>query len=610
MLLKSLVFLILTTLLAAGCGGGSANNETGVSKLAQSQKCMSSDCHARSESPGTKALIVQEWMNSTHNLNNGAGCADCHEPHPGHPESCSKCHGGGSGVATKNPDAVGKCNKCHGLAHPDDIQMRLAPQHYGNTTDTGASRASYVSSNYVGNCRKCHNPHDPTTAMSANAEWAQSGHGDVLSGARTRYDFKTRGSYEPVNLTFQYYCVRCHTSTGYVNFVTSGFTDLKPFAGPGFAVVQNYPVKVAAGLLQPADTPSPDKSREVTACNVCHDNGEGRAYSWATRAVPAYNGYYNFSSANSSPTVKLNNKVIAYPNVTDSNVCVPCHSGRGIGSMIYDAVAAGMDFSNTNAPGAHDRAAALLTLRTGGYEFTGRSYVPARFLHGKIGVANEHGTGYDGPCVTCHMKTPSPHGFLPVEKDGAGRISSIVSTACAHCHTGDPVQMTAAVLQEEKDGYAAALAMLNVLKTDSTLPTNTLNPARSKVRPLANKNSDYNAAFPGGGANTMGAFFNSSLLQNDPGAFAHNHLYTKRLIYDSIDWLSNGVLDNDVEAAINNATLAVDDRTGKVSLSNPLRAGVYFVPAQLPTVPYAALLDPVKAAAIHYLMGGPGGARP
>jgi hypothetical protein len=151
--------------------------------------------------------------------------------------------------------------------------------------------------------------------------------------------------------------------------------------------------------------------------------------------------------------------------------------------------------------------------------------------------------------------------------------------------------------------------MLNLLKNDPTLPADPLNAARSKVRPLANKNSNYDAAFPGGGANTMGAFFNAGLLQNEPGAFAHNSLYSKRLIYDSIDWLSNGALDNDVESAISSATLAVNSKTGKVSLANPIQGGSY-IAAQVPSLATDALLAQVKATAIDYLLGGPGGARP
>ncbi|TSK05777.1 MAG: cytochrome C [Geobacter sp.] len=610
MLLRNIVFTIFIPLLLAACGGSNTDTSGSVSKLAQSQKCMDTSCHAGSVSPGTGKLIVQEWLASSHNTANAAGCADCHEPHPGHPSSCSKCHGGGSGVALLNPDASGKCGKCHGLAFPNDLMVRLAPQHFGNMTTSFSDskyRASYVSSNYVGNCRKCHNPHNPTAAINVNRDWADSGHGNVTK-ARANYDFKTRGTYEPASTTFQYYCVRCHTSTGYINFVTSGFKVQKPFAGPGYQVVQNYPQKVAPGAAQPADAPSPDKSKEVTGCDVCHDNGNGRAYSWVARTVAPAVIYYNFSSANSSPTVKLNNKATTYPDVTESNICVPCHSGRGIGSMIYDAVAAGMDFSNTNTPGAHDRAAAALVFRTGGYEFPGRNYVPDYFLHRFIGVANEHGTGNRGPCVTCHMNNDATHTFLPVQEDSEGIISAITSKTCAHCHIGVH-ELSPAFLQSEKDGYAAAIAMLNVLKTDPTLPASTLNPSRSKVRPLANKNSDYNAAFPGGGANTMGAFFNSSLLQNDPGAFAHNRIYTKRLIYDSIDWLNNGILDNDVESAINNATLAVNSGTGNVSLSNPIVGG-YYIAAQLPGTAYADDFAKVKADAIKYLLGGPGGARP
>ena len=48
----------------------------------------------------------------------------------------------------------------------------------------------------------------------------------------------------------------------------------------------------------------------------------------------------------------------------------------------------------------------------------------------------------------------------------------------------------------------------------------------------------------------MGAAFNYNLLHHDFGAFAHNSLYAKRLIYDSIDWLNNKAMDGDVKAAL------------------------------------------------------------
>jgi len=44
----------------------------------------------------------------------------------------------------------------------------------------------------------------------------------------------------------------------------------------------------------------------------------------------------------------------------------------------------------------------------------------------------------------------------------------------------------------------------------------------------------------GTGAGTMGAAYNFNLLAHDPGGFAHNSTYAKRLIFDSILWVATG----------------------------------------------------------------------
>lgn len=538
------MLFIVAILLQSGCGGSSdpAATSSGVSKSAASQTCMNQSCHGATSSPVTGALIVNEWLASTHNTNNGAGCADCHEPDAGHPNLCNKCHGGGGFGVTINADQARKCDKCHGLNHPQDVMVRLSPNHFGNQTTSYLSnnyRASYVSSNYVGNCRKCHNPHDTSSASQVAHDWALSGHGNVTK-ARTNADFKTRGTYQPVNTTFQYFCVRCHTTTGFVNFVNTGFQSQAPFAGPGYPVVQNGPVTVAPGASQPTDTPSLDKSKEVTGCDACHDDGKGNAYGYRVRQIGAAVIYHNFSSANSAPTIKLNNKPRTFPNLGDSNVCVPCHAGRGAGSMIFDAQAAGMNFQNTNSPGAHDRASALTLFQNGGgYEFPGMNYTNPSFQHAKVGLANFNGTGNHGPCVACHMSGANTHTFSPVSLDSTGAVNAIVSTACNWCHNGvTTMNMPVAAFNTRKSGYQAALVMLNAIRT-------------GKTATLPNRNTNYEAVYVGGGANTMGAVFNYGLLSNDTGAFAHNSLYARRLVWDSIDWLDNGVLDNDVVAAIN-----------------------------------------------------------
>ena len=59
---------------------------------------------------------------------------------------------------------------------------------------------------------------------------------------------------------------------------------------------------------------------------------------------------------------------------------------------------------------------------------------------------------------------------------------------------------------------------------------------------FATKN--WNAAGPSGGTGkqNMGAAFNFSLLKHEPGAFAHNRVYAKRLIFDSVDYLQHGAV--------------------------------------------------------------------
>jgi hypothetical protein len=44
----------------------------------------------------------------------------------------------------------------------------------------------------------------------------------------------------------------------------------------------------------------------------------------------------------------------------------------------------------------------------------------------------------------------------------------------------------------------------------------------------------------------MGAVYNFFMMYYDPGAFAHNRNYAKRLIFDSMDWLDDGKLNKSV----------------------------------------------------------------
>jgi hypothetical protein len=72
------------------------------------------------------------------------------------------------------------------------------------------------------------------------------------------------------------------------------------------------------------------------------------------------------------------------------------------------------------------------------------------------------------------------------------------------------------------------------------------------------------------GKNNHGAAFNFNLLDHDPGAYVHNRIYVKRLIYDSIDWLDDNQMNYSVGETLNALNAA----------STPFKAGAmtYLLP--------------------------------
>jgi hypothetical protein len=455
-----------------GCGEKTVV-ASGSTKNEQSQACI--DCHQNVVNPVTGKVIVEEWKLSNHNTSNGAGCADCHEPEQGHPTGCNLCHGGtpaGSSThVSNNPDRDGKCYKCHGSTN-GIFPTGARRHHFAKTAadyPSGFSRysASYVSLNYIGNCRKCHNPHNSTSNIGYNRAWANSGHGRITEPSRGS-DFKTqtRGTPVPANLvTTQSYCVRCHTTTGHINFLSTNFLSVQSFG-------------------------SADITRELTGCDACHTD-----YSFKLRAVPPVTIFYNISGVPtaSSPGghVKIQNNSVLFPNLGSSNMCVPCHSGRGIGSQIKLLRDYNANFTKSSSPSAHNlNEAALLTAKSG-YEFTDE--VTGNLKNYVTGVGAN--TGHDtfglssgkGPCITCHMNKVAKsdsHTFKPVVHGsvfslyttnriwsqvysinstnmplGTLTIASVTSQSCytIGCHDSlSPTELT-----NYKEGFISALAVLN-----------------------------------------------------------------------------------------------------------------------------------------------------
>jgi len=575
-IIAAAVVLSVTTLILAGCGEKKVGESSGLSKLEQSSACIA--CHDDTPTGAAKSVklsritgqsIILEWKRSIHNTRNGAGCADCHEPSPGHPNSCNLCHNGIPQQTTArhdvsvNPDADNKCAKCHTFSDPNKVvvfgNQTTHPhfEHFHNVT-SATFPAKFVSSQNVGNCRHCHNPHDTSSNIRTFREWARSSKGDITSLAWTTYDFKTRGNQNPAGANnFGDNCVRCHTATGFVNYITSNFRDIKTWPD-----TTTYPAKSA------------DKTKEVLGCRACHDDGNGNAYGYQIRGVGQITGFYNYSvNSKTTTSVKIRSSVSkAYPYINQSNLCLACHMGRVAGNNIkalYSQIQTSDPhfFTKADFINSHYLTAGATIFKVAGYElYSSQRYNDsAAYKHKDLGVVYVNNT--KGPCISCHMEAASNrssrHSFVPTDTSGTLEATAV----CGSCHGGnDPnaPALTNRGFETRRDGFHHALDLLQAKlalipipgKPGKTFAYQDKFPYFPNFFPAT---INWDAFGTGTGANMMGVVFNFNLLAHDYGAFAHNSLYAKRIVYDSLEWLyfRNNSLSNDLKAAIlNDSNLA------------------------------------------------------
>lgn len=588
----STIIVCAGMLFIAGCGGGPTGVSEPKNSAAESHTCIT--CHEDKLSPVTGQSIVTEWKASAHNTRNGAGCSDCHGVgylHESSPASCSGCHtvNGMAVNPLNNPDASGKCADCHDSTKGfsvnriyNGIARNTLTEHFSTPTlavyTSGRYNARFVTKNFEQSCRSCHNPHDSSSQMEKFRQWARSGKGDVTAPPWTTYDFRTRGAVTPGATpanSFETDCVRCHTTTGHLNYLSN--QSIAPFGA------------------------SKTDGKEVLACKVCHSD-----YSYARRQVARVTAFYNKSTV-SRMRIRI---PVTYPDIGESNLCLNCHVGRETGQIIHELAdpsltknklivpSGAYNFENASFENSHYLTAGATIFTTSGFEFYSSHYYdnPSFYGHDRVGVASYNNTGTSGPCITCHIK-PGNHTFLPVAKDSSGQVTSLTSPACnnALCHNGN---MTITEIEHQKEQFMAALdALKATLQEKIFIYFSTTNPyfftkpyvsgyvengtcsenqAVKNWQTYGTTTFTYSASSksclsatnaPGtsnSGPNNMGAAFNYNLLYHDFGAFAHNRFYAKRLIYDSISWLFDNNIKSttntqgyfsDVEAAIQNSTL-------------------------------------------------------
>jgi trimeric autotransporter adhesin len=547
-----------------------------------------SSCHAGSKDLAGNA-IVATYAASLHGTDpKGPGCASCHAPSPevAHPPAtmltgtsevsakCSGCH------PSHSWNSAGICTTCHNGHNP---KVAMPFPHYSNY-----SSAHYITPPFT--CENCHNETDENGATtfqvySASRQWARSGKGNPYSPSYMSYDFKRLGSDTPAseNATGND-CVRCHTMTGYLNYVDSNFQDIRAWGTPG------------------------DQTKEMISCPTCHTTPfipydtyqkvPSSEYSWLdydiyhpaygrrlvpplqaydelylnSNAVPPVVAYYNYSA----PGYRKVLKSVKLPTSSmDSNSCLVCHSGRRSGQNLKDLNG---DFPSlkqynpywSDAPfiEPHGGAAGIFSVVSGyNYSHFRRQY--------SIFFGHQFGEDYNGPCVCCHMKgydykqPYKDHLFRAISSASNGDIAKInaYQDLCYYCHDGrrdlSPAQLTGYRKQ-----FASALKALGAVLAgkgiyfNPSLPPYFFNVGdKAQQGPPATQYRNWNANYSQGsyfGVDMMGAAFNLRLLSSDPGAYVHQNNYNRMLIYDSIDLVDNGIMDSSVAVTIQNLQLSPD----------------------------------------------------
>jgi hypothetical protein len=556
-----------------------------------------STCHAG-------GIQTTQWESSKHATTPTTGtitppsCPSCHNPglqlpHPGYYAgdtaanpglyySCVTCHYPGStkvpswpppGLSFHNSyNGTNQCAQCHN-PHSTAFNGSNMPYPHFSTFST----AQYVTKNI--SCGNCHVSSVDSTfnIYSANRQWARSGKGNVKSPAYigegpyteanlAASDFKFLGTplpAKPATTTAQD-CVRCHTTTGFINYVTP--TNL---ADPNTALSN----------IEAWGTPG-DRTREMVACNACHNSsGSGFDATFSRRNIgidpgtfAGYNyvvAWYGYSSASTKRIIRT--KSFNNTNglsMNDSNLCIACHTGKSAGDLIkypttYNPAApsiagrvgdTGTFWANVDFIDPHNMNAANLMFPNGvraGYDYRiGTSSSPT---HNNIGL-----DGTQGPCVSCHMTSPKKHTFSVLSTASNGTIGAITTNICVTCHGSSALPTSAAILQAKKDGYQASLEVIvaqlaakgvyyNVAKAPYFFTT-----ADPALQTLATRTVNWNS---NGGANFMGAAFNLRLLQSGSG-WVHNATYSKRLLYDTIDYLDDGTLNFSTTVTIQGNAIA------------------------------------------------------
>ena len=326
--------------------------------------------------------------------------------------------------------------------------------------------------------------------------WVGSGHADATAEAFRHWD-----EDDPKEVPTS--CARCHTPTGYMDFLGADGS--------------------AAGEVDVAQPVS-----NGINCIACHND-----------------------SAVALSEVTFPSGAVATDLGPEAR-CMVCHQGRASGATINDAIATNVLTDTLDTVSAELRfvnvhyfaAAATLygSVVGGGYQYAGNEY-DGKFLHAGdintcIGCHNQHTLEIRiEVCQECHMDVTSKEDLVNIRMNGSlvdyngnGDVTEGISAEVSGLQE---------LLLQAIQAYGKEVAGASVGYDPASHPYFFNDTNDNGTLEAEEINSDN--AYASWTARLLKAAYNYQVSIKDPGAFAHNAKYIIQLLYDSVSDLNSTI---------------------------------------------------------------------
>jgi len=214
---------------------------------------------------------------------------------------------------------------------------------------------------------------------------------------------------------------------------------------------------------------------------------------------------------------------------------------------VIDGTTLQLDENYAGLPGSN-LAYTIIQFSTSSLRTKSTSSITAQVTQGSATVTVV-GALYSSGAVTITPSSASsskPDYFKVTGIDDTYKISSVEETG---------VNTSVLTLEKDYAGSDNANAGFSVLKSGDSGLRDWLTKAGSGITPASA--SDTNTDGRTTGRYNMGAAFNLNLMEHEPGAYVHNRMYAKRLLYDAMDWADDNQMNNSVGTTLSNVAAAV-----------------------------------------------------